>query len=95
MPCSTERGVARDLRRGLGPHGLDAYAAACGRGLEPAALLADRRVLGAVVEHHEEGAQVGGRIAGVGERVGEDVARAGRLEDGHEVLGVTGERRAA
>src|SRR6478752_1456259 len=57
-----ERGVPRDLRRGVRVDGLDAYAVRGGRRLEPAALLADHRVVGPVVEHDEDGAQVAGLV---------------------------------
>ena len=49
-----QRRVARHLGVGLGGHDLDAYAVLGGRGLEPATVLADDLVVGAVVEDQQE-----------------------------------------
>ena len=57
-----------------------------------AALLADGGVLGAVVEDDEDRAGAG---AALGERVVEDVAGPGGLDDGEQVLGVAGDGGAA
>src|SRR4249919_2590809 len=92
VAAQQERSVTSDLGARLGRHRLHTYAVRSGRREQPAAMLAHHGVLGAVVEHEQDRAQLSRAF---GERVVEDVARPAGLDDRQQVLGVAGQRTPA